>query len=244
MTRINEFGQPIGDIVPGWTGGLPPSVSVIPGRYCTLERLDPARHAEDLYTAFASAPDDRAWTYLFVGPFAASDAYLEWAVGAARSDDPRHYAVVDHATGCALGTLALMRHDPANGSIEVGSIVLSPALQRTAAATEAQFLLMRYVFEELGYRRYEWKCDSLNEPSRKAAKRLGFTYEGTFRQAIVYKGRNRDTAWFAMTDHEWPAVRTALETWLEPTNFDARRQQRTPLRVPGQPQLPRHERVL
>jgi len=231
LTAMNEFGQPIGDPVPDWTSAPLPTAAVLAGRYCTLERLNPDRHAAELYAAFASADDDRAWTYTAIGPFSSFESYRQWSADAANSHDPRHYAIVDTATGQALGTLALMRHDPANGVIEVGSIVLSPTLQRTAASTEAQFILMRYVFSELGYRRYEWKCDSLNEPSRKAAERLGFIYEGTFRQAVVYKGRNRDTAWFALTDREWPAVRTAFEKWLDPANFDAEWTQLAPLRV-------------
>ncbi|ONQ53145.1 GNAT family N-acetyltransferase, partial [Burkholderia cenocepacia] len=131
------------------------------------------------------------------------------------------YTVIDRATGRAVGTLALMRIDPANGVIEVGSVTFSPLLKRTPVSTEAQFLLMKYAFDTLGYRRYEWKCDDLNAPSRKAAARLGFRYEGTFRQAIVYRGRNRDTAWFSIIDGEWPDVRAAFEAWLAPENFDA-----------------------
>ncbi|MCW2512023.1 MAG: GCN5-related N-acetyltransferase [Mycobacterium sp.] len=226
----NEYGQPVGAPVPDWTPVAVPEAVTLPGRYCTLEQLDAARHVADLYSAYAAASDARDWTYLPWGPFPTPEAYREWAIAAAASRDPRHYAVVDNATDRALGTLALMRHDPANGVIEVGCVVFSRALQQTPISTEAQFLLMRYAFE-LGYRRYEWKCDSLNEPSRKAAERLGFTYEGTFRQAVVYKGRNRDTAWFALTDHDWEAVRAAFEKWLAPTNFDTGGRQRAPLRT-------------
>jgi RimJ/RimL family protein N-acetyltransferase len=203
----------------------------LPGRYCTLEHLDPDRHADDLYTAYASAPDARDWTYLPYGPFVTAESYRNWAIAAAHSRDPRHYAVVDNATGRALGSLSLLRHDPANGAIEVGHVVFSRALQRTPISTEAQFLLMRYVFDGLGYRRYEWKCDSLNAPSRRAAERLGFTYEGTFRQSVVYKGRNRDTAWFALTDQDWPRVRDAFDSWLRVDNFDEDGRQREPLRM-------------
>jgi RimJ/RimL family protein N-acetyltransferase len=233
--RRNEFGQPIGDPVPNWAPIPLPDAQVLTGRYCTLELLDPGRHADDLYAAYAAAPDDRDWTYMSVGPFPTPESYRDWAAAAAQSRDPRHYAVVDHAGGRALGTLSLMRHDPANGVIEVGWVALSRALQRTPASTEAQFLLMRYVFE-LGHRRYEWKCDSLNEPSRRAAERLGFTYEGTFRQAVVTKGRTRDTAWYALLDREWSRVRAAFEQWLEPTNFDADGRQRTPLRARRDPE--------
>jgi RimJ/RimL family protein N-acetyltransferase len=230
MTPTNEYGQAVGDLVPDWAPAVFPEALAVPGTYCTLEHLDPDRHVADLYAAYAAAPDSRDWTYLPVGPFPTAKSYREWATAAANSRDPRHFAVVDNATGCALGTLALMRHDPANGVIEVGFVVWSRELQGTRISTEAQFLLMRYAFE-LGYRRYEWKCDSLNEPSRRAAERLGFTYEGTFRQAVVYKGRNRDTAWFAMTDVDWPAVREAFEKWLDPANFDRNGRQLEPLRT-------------
>ncbi|MFE7630578.1 GNAT family N-acetyltransferase [Kocuria sp. NPDC057446] len=229
MTTTNRYGQPIGDPVPEWAPVAPPDAVTLPGRYCTLEHLDPDRHVEDLYAAYAAAPDNRDWTYLPYGPFPTSVSYRDWAVAAAESVDPWHYAVVDNATGRALGTLSLMRHDPVNGTVEVGHVVFSGALQRTPISTEAQYLLMRYVFDDLGYRRYEWKCDSLNEPSRKAAERLGFSYEGTFRHAGVYKGRTRDTAWFALTDHHWPPVREAFEQWLDPANFSAHGRQREPL---------------
>jgi len=231
MTMVNEHGQPVGDALPDWAGAWPPTATTLAGRSCRLERLDAERHADDLFDAYALAPDGRDWTYLPVGPFATREAYREWVAEAAALADPRHYAVVHGESGRALGTLSLMRHDPANGVIEVGWVVFSPLLQRTTMATEAQFLLMRHVFDELGYRRYEWKCDSLNEPSRKAAARLGFRYEGTFRQAVVYRGRNRDTAWFAMTDADWPEARRAFEAWLDPANFDPAGRQRRPLRV-------------
>ena len=231
MTATNEYGQLIGDLVSGWLPVAPPTAQRLAGRYCTLEHLDPDRQADDLYAAYAAASDDRDWTYLPYGPFASPASYREWAAAAAQSLDPRHYAVIDHATGRALGTLSLMRHDPANGVIEVGNVVFSRSLQRTPTSTEAQYLAMRYVFDELGYRRYEWKCDSLNAPSRRAAERLGFTYEGIFRQAVVYKGRNRDTAWFALVDRDWPVVRRAFERWLEPANFDAAGNQLDPLRT-------------
>lgn len=226
----NEFGQPVGEAVPDWAPVPPPDVDTLAGTYCTLERLDVDRHHDDLYTAYSAAPDARDWTYLPVGPFPTAQSYREWAVAAAESRDPRHYAVIDNTTGRALGTLALMRHDLASGVIEVGFVMFSRALQRTPVSTEAQFLLMRYVFG-LGYRRYEWKCDSLNEPSRRTAERLGFTYEGTFRQAVVYKGRNRDTAWFAMTDSDWPSAQASFDTWLDPANFDSDGCQRQPLRI-------------
>ena len=230
---MNEYGQPIGDPVPGWSTVALPTAQRIEGRYCTLEHLDPDRRAHELHAAYAAAADDRDWTYLPYGPFPTVESYRDWATAAAQSTDPRHYAVIDHATGLALGTLSLMRHDPAHGVIEVGNVVFSRALQRTPISTEAQYLAMRYVFDDLGYRRYEWKCDSLNAPSQRAAARLGFSYEGIFRQAVVYKGRNRDTAWFGLVDRDWPGVRDAFERWLDPANFDAEGNQRQALAVPG-----------
>lgn len=230
---MNEYGQPIGDPVPGWSTVALPTAQRLEGRYCTLEHLDPDRRAHELHAAYAAAADDRDWTYLPYGPFPTVESYRDWATAAAQSTDPRHYAVIDHATGRALGTLSLMRHDPAHGVIEVGNVVFSRALQRTPISTEAQYLAMRYVFDDLGYRRYEWKCDSLNAPSQRAAARLGFSYEGIFRQAVVYKGRNRDTAWFALVDRDWPGVRDAFERWLDPANFDAEGNQRQALAVPG-----------
>ncbi|MER5888679.1 GNAT family protein [Streptomyces sp. NPDC001941] len=226
MTQQNAYGQPVGEPLPQWTPRPAPARTTLKGTYCRLEPLDPARHADDLYAAYASAPDGRNWTYLPVGPFKDADHYRAWAEDAARSSDPLHYTVIDNATGKAAGTLSLMRHDPADGVIEVGYVVFSPLLQRTPVSTEAQYLLMAYAFDALGYRRYEWKCDALNAPSRKAADRLGFTFEGIFRQAVVYRGRNRDTAWYSIVDSEWPAIREAFRDWLAPENFDAEGRQR------------------
>src|SRR5207237_109447 len=167
--------------------------------------------------------------YMTFGPFDRRDDYRDHVVTATQADDPLHYAVVDLRSGTAVGTLSLMRQDPSNGVVEVGNIAFSPLLKQTPVSTEAQFLLMSYAFDELGYRRYEWKCDSLNAPSRRAAQRLGFTFEGIFRQAVVYKQRSRDTAWFSVIDREWPALRAAFDAWLTPGNFDAQGEQRTRL---------------
>ena len=227
--RTNEYGQPIGPGLPGWSARQRPPRTPIQGRLCRIEPLDPARHADDRVEAFRPAADGRAWTYLTVGPFADPAAHRAWLEQAAASEDPLHHTVIDLATGRAVGTLALMRIDPANGVIEVGSVTFSPLLQRTPISTEAQYLLMKRVFDELGYRRYEWKCDSLNAPSRVAAQRLGFAFEGVFRQAVVYKGRSRDTAWFALLDGEWPARKAAFERWLSTDNFDAEGRQRRSL---------------
>jgi RimJ/RimL family protein N-acetyltransferase len=199
------------------------------GRTCRVEPLDPQRHAADLFEANAEDTAGRMWTYLSVGPFADLAAYRTWVEGAARSEDPLFHAIVDAATDRAIGIAAFLRIDPPNGVIEVGHLQFSPRLQKTPAATEAMYLMMRRAFEELGYRRYEWKCDSLNAPSRAAAERLGFRYEGLFRQAVVYKGRNRDTTWFSIIDSEWPTVSGALERWLDPANFNSAGRQRTRL---------------
>lgn len=160
------------------------------------------------------------WTYLARGPFATRESYRAWMSDVCPCNDPLYYAIVDLATGKASGVASYMRIDPANGCIEVGNLAFSPLLQRKPAATEAMYLMMRHAFE-LGYRRYEWKCDTLNAPSRAAAQRLGFTFEGIFRQAVVYKGRSRDTAWFSIIDKEWPALKVGFERWLLPENFDA-----------------------
>jgi len=230
MTSIlDSYQQPIGAAMPDWTARARPSHQAIEGRHCRLEALDPQRHAAELYLAYSQAPDQRDWTYLSTGPFADAASYREYAERAALSADPLHYVVIERKSGKAVGTLALMRIDPANGVIEVGFVTFSPLLKRTPVSSEAQYLLMKHVFDVLGYRRYEWKCDSLNAPSRQAAARLGFQFEGIFRQAVVYKGRSRDTAWFAIIDRDWPPLRAAFEAWLAPQNFDAEGQQRLSL---------------
>ena len=227
--RRNEFGQPIGVPLPEWSPRPLPPRTPIEGRFCRVEPLDPERHAADLFAANSEDAEGRNWTYLPYGPFPAFDLFREWVAAACRSDDPLRHAIIDARTGRAVGVASLMRIDPAAGVIEVGGITYSPRLQRKPAATEAMYLLMRRVFDELGYRRYEWKCNSLNAPSRGAAQRLGFRFEGLFRQATVYKGRNRDTAWFSILDSEWPARRAAFERWLDPANFDAEGRQRASL---------------
>ena len=189
------------------------------GRFCRVEPLDPHTHARALYETVAEPADDGRWTYLPYGPFSGFQSYKEWLEESARREDPLFFAIVEPA-GRALGVAAYMRIERAHGVIEVGHLNFSRALQRTAAATEAMYLMMRRAFEDLGYRRYEWKCDHFNEPSRRAALRLGFTYEGLFRQAIVYNQRSRDTCWYSITDLEWPAKKAAFDAWLAPANFD------------------------
>jgi RimJ/RimL family protein N-acetyltransferase len=219
--RKNALGQPIGYQVPHWKPVPQPPRTPITGSYCRIEPIDPDKHAAELFEAISEDPDGRTWTYMGYGPFGTLPEYRSWMKTTCLGDDPLFHAVIDSTTNKAVGVASYLRIDPKFGVIETGHIHYSPRLQRTRAATEAMFLMMRRVFDELGYRRYEWKCDALNEPSRNAAKRLGFTYEGIFRQATIYKGRNRDTAWFAIIDHEWPALKSAYETWLDPGNFDA-----------------------
>jgi RimJ/RimL family protein N-acetyltransferase len=199
------------------------------GQFCRVESLDPGRHAGDLFAANQLDAEGRNWTYLFQEPFADLGSYRQWLEQVARGDDPLFHAIVDLKTGKAVGVATFMRIDRANGVIEVGNINYSPLLQKTPAATEAMFLMMARVFDELGYRRYEWKCDSLNAPSRAAALRLGFQYEGLFRQAVIYKGRNRDTTWFSIIDTEWPRLKRAYQQWLAPGNFDDEGKQRRTL---------------
>jgi len=226
----NALGQPIGFPLPDWTGAGRPPKTPMEGRFCRLEPIDPARHAAALHEAFCEDREGRLWTYLSAGPFDAAAAYRAWLEDHAMGDDPLCHAIIDLATDRPVGTASYLRIDPKAGSIEVGSITYAPRLQKTAAAREAMYLMMRRAFEELGYRRYEWKCDTLNAASRAAAERLGFAYEGLFRQATVYKGRNRDTAWFSILDLEWPALKEAFEAWLDPSNFDAAGRQRSALR--------------
>ena len=224
-TRVNELGLPIGDDVPGWSVRPRPPRAPLPGRHCRIEPIDPERHAAQLWAANSLDRDGRMWTYLPVGPFASLADYRAWLEAKRQSDDPLFFAIVDSTTELAVGVASYLRIDAANGTIEVGHLQYSPLLQRTAAATEAMYLMMKQAFD-LGYRRYEWKCDALNAASRRAAQRLGFTLEGVFRQAVVYKGRNRDTAWYSIIDKEWPALDAAYQQWLDPANFDETGRQR------------------
>ncbi|WP_372387312.1 GNAT family N-acetyltransferase [Xanthomonas axonopodis] len=217
--NFNQYGQPVGENLANWSARSLPGDVTLEGAFCRLEPLNAERHAHDLYEAYSSAPDGRDWTYMAAGPFGSADEYRSYVESAARSTDPKHYAVIDSKLGKAVGTLALMRVDPGNGAIEVGNVAFSPLMQQRPTSTEAQFLLMQYIFDVLHYRRYEWKCDSLNAPSRKAADRLGFSFEGVFRQAMIYKGRSRDTAWFSILDKEWPSLKTAFLAWLAADNF-------------------------
>ena len=215
-----ESGLPIGPLIGNAGPARLPERVVLEGRYCRLEPLDPVRHRNDLYAA--STPPDAAvrFRYMPDPPPTSLDTFETWLSAAAASDDPLVFAVIDQRTGRAEGRQTLMRITPVHRCIELGNIYWGPAIARTPVATEASYLFACYVFETLGYRRYEWKCDALNAPSRRAALRFGFTYEGHFRRAVIIRRRSRDTAWFAMIDQEWPALRQAYERWLSPDNFD------------------------
>ncbi|MBI2255945.1 MAG: GNAT family N-acetyltransferase [Proteobacteria bacterium] len=219
--RTNELGQKIGFAVPDWTARPRPPRTAIEGRHVRIEMLDVEKHAADLFAANAADTENRIWTYLPYGPYQEFGPYRDWVGTMAKSEDPLFHAIVDKKSGKAVGVASYLRIEPAVGVIEVGHINYAPALQRSSGATEAMYLLMKRVFDELGYRRYEWKCDALNAPSQSAAGRLGFIYEGTFWQATIYKGRNRDTAWYSIIDKDWPKIRAVFEAWLAPENFDA-----------------------
>lgn len=227
-TEINQSGQAVGVPVPDWAACPMPPRTTMDGRLCQLVALDPAAHAESLYAANSLDAENRMWTYLPSGPFADFADYRLWLDQAAASTEVLFFAIIDKATMRAVGLAAYLRIDPLMGSIEVGHLGFSPLLQRRPAATEAMFLMMERAFA-LGYRRYEWKCNALNLPSRKAALRLGFSFEGVFRQAAVVKGRNRDTAWYSIIDTEWPALRDAFLAWLAVDNFAADGVQRVSL---------------
>jgi RimJ/RimL family protein N-acetyltransferase len=233
-THTNSFGQPVGAPVVGWTPRPRPPRTLMAGRFCTVEPLTPERHAAPLFEANSDDRQGRLWTYYNFGPFATLGEYRDWLDGALADPNRLYLAICDHSAGGAadaraVGVAVYQNCVPAMGVVEVGGLVFSPRLQRRPAATEAMYLMMRRVFDELGYRRYEWKCDSLNLPSRAAATRLGFQYEGLFRQAMITRGRNRDTAWFSVVDRDWPALRAAFEAWLDPGNFAAGGTQRRTL---------------
>ncbi len=226
---------------PGTAALIDPSPAKLPkrirleGRFVTVEPLDPARHAQSLYQASHGDRQEDLWRYLWDGPYPNREAFEAAVRQKAASQDPLSFAIVDPRSVLAVGHAAYLRITPEHRVIEIGSILFTPALQRTAGATEAMYLMARHAFEDLGYRRYEWKCDSLNAPSRRAALRLGFRFEGIFRQHMIIKGRNRDTAWFSILDSEWPARKANFEQWLDPANFDANGNQKESLsRLNGQ----------
>jgi RimJ/RimL family protein N-acetyltransferase len=226
MSRVNEFGQPVGDAV-DWAPGVRLEPVTLAGRTCRLEPLG-EEHLEGLYDALCVSSPPQAWTYMPAGPFDDRDAFRAYVDRLTALPDTIPLAIL-LADRTPVGIAAYLRIDHANGTAEVGYITYSSAVQRTTAATEAMYLMAAHAFDVVGVRRYEWKCDALNQPSMRAAARLGFTFEGVFRHATLVKGRNRDTAWFAITDHEWPALRKRFERWLDPGNFDELGHQRTPL---------------
>ena len=217
----NDMGQPIGQEVKNWSPRPLPPCSPMEGQLIRIEPFDIDAHAPALFEAYSTEKTGRNWTNLPYGPFKTLAEYSTHAVELMSGEDPFFHTIIGKADDKPLGVASLMRITPAYGTIEVGHISLSPALQQTPGSTEAMYLMARRVFDELGYRRYEWKCNALNAPSRRAATRLGFTYEGTFRKHLVVKGRNRDTAWYAMIDDDWPRIKANFEIWLSPDNFDA-----------------------
>ena len=214
----NMHGQPVGQPLPDWRSPPHPPRVVLSGRYCRVEPIDQSVHAAALYAANQLDTSGEGWTYLSFEPFTDFESYQRWVESVQSGIDPMFHAIIDLATGKAVGVATYMRIDPKGGVIEVGNLRFSPLMQRSRVATEAMYLMMKQAFA-LGYRRYEWKCDALNAPSRAAAQRFGFSYEGLFRQATVYKGRNRDTAWYSIIDTEWPALDQAFTRWLAPENF-------------------------
>ncbi len=229
--ELNELGQSIGEALPDWLPASAPPHTAMDGRFCRLVPLDPSVHSRELFEAFALDQEGRNWTYLPHGPFLEFSIFEKWMAAVCRQDDIQFYAIIDLVAGQAVGFASYLRIQPDAGSIEVGYLNFSPLLQRRPAATEAMYLMMRRAFSELGYRRYEWKCDVLNEASRKAATRLGFRFEGLFRQANVYKGRDRDTAWFSILDREWRALEPAYEEWLVGVEASPAGLQKEPLNI-------------
>lgn len=224
----NHLGQPVGTTLEKPVAPRLPNTAPIEGRYCSIAPLSASDHASSLHAAYSAAADDGDWTYLPYGPFSDEGEFRQWLHSMEDLTDPLFFTIVDNVDGHGCGLAAYLRIDPRSGSIEVGHIHLARRMQRTAAATEAMYLMMKQAFE-CGFRRYEWKCDALNGPSRSAATRFGFRYEGTFRQATHYKGRNRDTAWYSILDNDWPALEEEYQRWLDPSNFDANGRQRSPL---------------
>ena len=218
-----------GSEVVGFAGSRVPHRSIHEGRFVRLEPLEPYRHVDELWVAASDPAAESSFTYLPYGLWANRSDYLEWLKLMAAQEDPLFFAIRELASRRALGLASYLNIEPAHGPIEIGHVWFAPLLQRTSVATEAIFLLLRHAFDDLGYRRIEWKCNALNVASRRAALRFGFTFEGIFYQHRVYKGRNRDTAWYSMMDHEWPAIRSAFDTWLAPSNFDEDGNQRLSL---------------
>ena len=224
----NALGMPIGEPVENWSPPPTPPRRAMRGGYCIVEPLSVEKHSADLFRANQLDRENRIWVYLPYGPFATLDDYQRWMTETCLGGDPMFFAIIDQQTNQAAGVASYLRINPEAGSIEVGHINYSPAMQSTAMATEAMYLMMKNAFA-LGYRRYEWKCNALNQRSRTAATRLGFTFEGIFRQMLIVKNRNRDSAWYSILDKEWSAVESAFQTWLAADNFDENGTQRQSL---------------
>ncbi|WP_416236082.1 GNAT family N-acetyltransferase [Serratia rubidaea] len=220
MVRNNQFGQCIGDALPEWQPAGEPGLQTLCGRFCRLEPLDIQRDAAALFHAYQLAEDGRDWTYLSHEYPQTLDEFTHYLQSQGQAGGRKTMTVFDQRSGRAIGNCAFLRIDQANGSVELGMINWSPLMQRHVSGSEAIFLMLRHVFDDLGYRRCEWKCDQLNAPSRAAALRFGFSFEGTFRQAVVVKGRTRDTDWLSMLDSEWPQRRAAFSRWLAADNMD------------------------
>ncbi|MDV6235969.1 GNAT family protein [Leptospira ellisii] len=215
----NTLGQPIGTPLSDWRPASLPKKETMQGRFCRLEPLDPERHAKALYSANSLDAEGAMWTYLPYGPFETLGEYREWMQSACLTEDPLFFTIFDLTSDCAVGLASYAEISPKAGSIEVGHLAYSPLMRQTPVSTETMYLMMKNAFQ-LGYRRYQWRCNVLNASSRAAAQRIGLSFEGIFRQANVLKGYNRDTAWFAAVDEEWPAIRNAFSKWLSPDNFD------------------------
>ncbi|MBL96128.1 MAG: hypothetical protein CFH06_00759 [Alphaproteobacteria bacterium MarineAlpha3_Bin5] len=226
---LNHLRQPIGELLENWSPALIPQNSILNGQFCRVEPLNVDSHMSELYEAFTKDSKNKIWTYLPYGPFEGSALFSEWMQNYCLRNDPMFFAIIDNVSSKAVGMASYLRIQSEVGLIEVGHINYSSSLQRTIAGTEAMFLMMQNAFSKLGYRRYEWKCDSLNRRSRRAAERLGFTYEGTFRQATIYKKRNRDTSWYSIIDKEWRALEQAYLEWLSFGNFDSKGKQKVKL---------------
>lgn len=217
--RLNEFNQPIGAALPDWTPPVKPPATPITGAYCTLQPLDPTAHSKDLWAAFGQS-DARQWTYLLSDAPKSEDELHNLYQEIVGRADYATYAIVSNKTGKPVGTASYLNIVPKNGDIEIGNLNFSASLKKTCQSTETIYVMLKRALDELGYRRVVWKCDSLNEASRNAALRFGFTFEGIHRNHMVIKGRSRNTAWFSITDTEWPAIRDTFNAWLDPANFD------------------------
>jgi RimJ/RimL family protein N-acetyltransferase len=243
LQKSNKLGAP----VPNWTPPPSPDNTMwaekMQGRYVRLEPLKPASHCDDLFESFAADTNNQIWDYLPYGPFETATDLADWMHATCTKPDPYFFAIIDQASNRAVGVASYLRINPDSGSIEVGHNNFSPRLQSTIGATEAMYLMVRWAFMA-GYRRYEWKCNALNLKSRRAAQRLGLSYEGVFRQATISKGRNRDTAWFAAIDTEWPSLQIAFENWLQPENFDVAGQQKRSLSEMTDPVLVKRDPAL